>query len=232
MIEVRKSKERGHIQHGWLDTYHSFSFAEYYDPQNMGFRSLRVINEDHILGGAGFPMHAHRDMEIITYVIEGTLEHKDSMGNGSVIKAGDVQRMSAGTGVQHSEFNHSENDDIHLFQIWILPEKKSLKPSYDQKNFTKQDKTNVFKLLASHDGQNGSLSLHQDVKIYATLLGAKQKVSMNLDVKRFGWVQVASGEVKCNGQILEAGDGARLSAESKLVVEATSDSEFLFFDLA
>lgn len=232
MFEVRKSKDRGHIQHGWLDTYHTFSFAEYYDPQYMGFRSLRVINEDRIAGGTGFPMHAHNDMEIVTYVLKGKLEHKDSMGNGSIINAGDVQRMSAGKGVSHSEFNPSRDDEVHLFQIWIVPEKKSLQPSYEQRSVSSEDKHNKFKLLVSPDARLNSLKVHQDAFLYASLLDAKKKVSFESNAKRYYWIQVASGVLLCNGTKLHHGDALKVSDVEKLDFEAVKNCEFLLFDLS
>ena len=232
MLKIRKSKDRGHFQHGWLDTYHTFSFADYYDPEFHGFRNLRVINEDRVIPANGFAKHAHQDMEIVTYIIEGELEHKDSMGSGSVIRRGDVQRMSAGTGVEHSEFNPSKTKGVHLLQIWIFPEKKSLKPEYEQKAFADSEKTNTLKLIVSQGGDKGSLKIHQDVKVYASVLLEGKKISQLFDERRFAWVQVVRGSLTCNGVSLEGGDGASLEQEGSLVLEALSDSEFLVFDLA
>lgn len=233
MIQVRKSEERGHARYGWLEARYAFSFGPYYDERHMGFRSLRVINEDHIIGGAGFPTHAHRDMEIITYVLEGELEHKDSMGTGSVIRPGDVQRMSAGSGVEHSEFNHSKKNDLHLFQIWILPEKKSIKPSYEQKHFTLQEKKNTLKLVGSPDGRSGSITVHQDVHIYTCVLDPGAKVSFDLAPGRFSWIQMAQGDMQVNGTSLLTSDAAKIQDETHLVFEGGKlQTEFLLFDLA
>ncbi|MEQ1876474.1 MAG: pirin family protein [Bdellovibrionia bacterium] len=232
MIQVRKSKERGHANHGWLDSYHTFSFADYYDPEHMGFATLRVINEDWVEAGQGFGTHPHRDMEIITYVLEGAIRHKDSMGNTSVIKPGDVQRMTAGTGVTHSEFNDSPKDKLHLLQIWILPESRGLKPSYEQKNFTTDDKRNRLRLIASRDGADGSVVVHQDVKLFAAHLEAGKTLEYSLEPGRRGWVQVAKGKIELSGKELGSGDGAAVVEGGKLVFRGIeSSSEFLFFDL-
>ena len=234
MITLRRSEERGHFNHGWLDTYHTFSFSSYYDPDHMGFRALRVINDDRVDPGEGFPTHPHRDMEIITYVLEGALEHKDSMGTGSVIRPGDVQRMSAGTGVTHSEFNHSRKEKVHLLQIWILPGQLRLTPSYEQKAFSEADKRGKLRLVGSTDGREGSVTVHQDVALYATLLGAGESVSHELKPGRHAWVHVARGSLTLNGQTLSAGDGAAVSDEAKVTLAASGDglAEALLFDLA
>lgn len=231
MIIIRKSTERGHFDHGWLKTHHTFSFGDYHDPKWMGFRTLRVINEDWVEPGMGFGTHPHHDMEIITYVLEGALEHKDSMGTGSVIIPGEVQRMSAGSGVTHSEFNHSKTERVHLLQIWILPEKKGITPSYEQKTFSASQKKNKLCLLASHDGREGSLHIHQDASVYATLLKKGATVALPLQENRNAWVQVARGTVTLNGQILEADDGAALSQETMLKITGVNDAEVLVFEL-
>lgn len=232
MITLRPANERGHHNHGWLDANHSFSFGEYYDPAHMGFRSLRVINEDRVQPGQGFPTHPHRDMEIITYVLEGALEHKDSMGNGSVIRPGDIQYMSAGSGVTHSEFNHSKSELVHLLQIWIMPSELKAKPRYDQKTFVKEDKLGKLRLLASSDGREGSVAIRQDAKLFACVLTSEQKLSYELASGRHAWLQVARGEIKLNDQTLRQGDGAAISQESTLhVVGTAKESEFLLFDL-
>ena len=231
MITVRKSNDRGHLNFGWLDTFHTFSFGEYHDPNHMGFRELRVINEDRVAPGRGFGTHPHRDMEIVTYVLQGALEHKDSMGNGSVIRPGDVQRMSAGTGVTHSEFNSSPNEEVHLLQIWILPEKAGLTPSYEQKNFSDSSKEGVLKLIASPDGREGAVTLHQDVSLYASILKSGETLEYALNSKRFAWIQMIRGEIKVEDFVLKAGDGASLENEEKIVLKAKEDSEILLFDL-
>jgi len=232
MINVRKSNERGHANHGWLDTHFTFSFAEYDDPKHVHFRTLRVMNDDRVAGGGGFPMHPHRDMEIVTYVLEGALEHRDSMGNGSVIKPGDVQYMSAGTGVRHSEFNASETEPAHLYQIWMFPEKQGLKPTYDQKNFPETEKRGKLRLVASSDGRNGSVQIRQDNELYATLLGEGESVRNELKKDRHAYVQVARGSVTLNGSKLEEGDGAAISAEKSVELTGVKDAEVLLFDLA
>ncbi len=232
MIAIRKSEARGHANHGWLDSYHTFSFANYYDPKYMNFRSLRVINEDVINGGKGFGTHGHTDMEIITYVLEGALEHKDSLGTGAVIKPGEVQRMSAGTGIQHSEFNHSPSDPVHLLQIWLLPDRNGLTPSYEQRDFPLAERRGRLRLVAARDARDGAVKIHQDVDLYAAVLDKDARVSYVLQSNRHGWVQVARGSVLLNGLALEQGDGAAVSDESELVIEATADAEFLLFDLA
>jgi redox-sensitive bicupin YhaK (pirin superfamily) len=232
MITIRRAEERGHFDFGWLNTYHTFSFGDYYDPRNMGFRSLRVINEDFVHAGRGFPTHGHRDMEIITYVLEGGLAHKDSMGNGSIIRPGDVQRMSAGTGVRHSESNPSQTESVHLLQIWILPDKLNVEPSYAEKKFADEEKRGRLRLVASPDGSDGSVSMHQDARLYASLLDAGQQVNYELKPDRHAWVQVARGAVEINGQPLRQGDGAAISEERELKIVGTEPAEILLFDLA
>jgi redox-sensitive bicupin YhaK (pirin superfamily) len=232
MINVRRSNERGHADHGWLNTRFTFSFADYYDPKHVQFRTLRVMNDDRVAGGGGFPMHPHRDMEIVTYVLEGTLEHRDSMGNGSVIKPGDIQYMSAGTGVTHSEFNASETEPVHLYQIWMFPEKQGLKPAYDQKNFTEAEKRGKLRLVASPDGREGSVTIRQDNELYATVLGKGESVKHELKPERHAYVQVARGSVTLNGKELSEGDGAAISAETSLKLVGVNDAEVLLFDLA
>ena len=232
MIKIRRANDRGHFDHGWLNTYHTFSFADYYDPAQMGFRSLRVINEDWIAPGTEFGTHPHRDMEIITYVIEGELTHKDSMGNGSEIKPGDLQRMSAGTGILHSESNNSKTETCHLLQIWIFPEEKGLTPEYEQKNFPEADRIDRFRLLASHDGRDGSLSIHQDAGLYGAIISPGKSLSFNLEAGRHGWVQVVNGDLDLNGHQLQSGDGAAISDEETLNFTAREKSEIILFDLA
>ncbi|HEY9809635.1 MAG TPA: pirin family protein [Halomicronema sp.] len=231
MIVLRKSEERGHANHGWLDSYHSFSFANYYDPNYMGFKSLRVINEDKIQPTRGFGTHPHRDMEIITYVLEGSLEHKDSIGNGSIIRPGDVQKMSAGTGILHSEYNPSESEWVHLLQIWIVPNQRNLQPSYEQKNYSVEEKRNNLRLIASPDGKDNSVTVYQDMNLYASVLDADKSVSYELLPNRQGWVQVIRGNVQLNDVILEAGDAAAIVDETYLKMVAKDSSELLFFDL-
>jgi redox-sensitive bicupin YhaK (pirin superfamily) len=231
MITIRKSDERGRANHGWLDTHFTFSFADYFDPEHVQFRTLRVMNDDRVAGGGGFPMHPHRDMEIVTYVLEGALEHRDSMGNGSVIKPGDVQYMSAGTGVTHSEFNASKTEPVHLYQIWMMPDKKGHKPTYDQKNFTEAEKRGKLRLVASPDGREGSVKIRQDNELYATVLGAGDSVKHALKPERHAYVQVARGSVKLNGKLLETGAGAAISAEKSVELNGVKDAEVLLFDL-
>ena len=229
MITVRKANDRGHFDHGWLDTHHTFSFADYHDADFMGFRSLRVINEDRVQPDIGFGRHGHRDMEIVTIVLSGELAHQDSMGNGSVIRRGDVQRMSAGTGVLHSEMNPSKTEPVHFFQIWILPEQRNLKPGYEQKKFTDDERRNVLRLVASHDGSEGSVTVHQDASLYSSIVDGS--VSHAFAEGRFGWIQVASGEVDINGTKLSAGDGAAIANEGEVKIEGRN-AEILLFDLA
>jgi quercetin 2,3-dioxygenase len=232
MITIRKANERGHFNFGWLDTYHTFSFDRYYDPNYMGFRSLRVINEDRVHPGRGFPTHSHRDMEIITYILAGALEHRDSMGNSSIIRPGDVQRMSAGTGVSHSEANPSQSEPVHLLQIWILPERTGLNTSYEQKFFAEDLKRDELALVASGDGGNGSVTVHQDVSVYASLLNDGSEVIYQMQPNRYAWLQGARGAVAINGLDLSQGDGAAIKEESKLIISGREQSEVLLFDLA
>jgi redox-sensitive bicupin YhaK (pirin superfamily) len=232
MVNIRRSGERGGGDHGWLNTRHTFSFSDYFDPRWMGFRSLRVINEDFVAPGAGFPMHPHRDMEIITYILQGKLEHRDSLGTGSVILPGDGQRMTSGSGIRHSEFNPSEADPTHLLQIWILPEKNGLRPSYEQKSFPEAEKRGKLRLIASRGGEDGSVRINQDAQLYVSLLSPGQQVSHVFDKDRHGWLQVAKGAVELNGTALDQGDGAAISKEDKISIKATKDSEVLLFDLA
>ncbi|MDB4957127.1 MAG: Quercetin 2,3-dioxygenase [Myxococcales bacterium] len=232
MMTVRRATDRGHADHGWLDSHHTFSFASYYDPKHMGFRALRVINDDRVEGGQGFGSHSHRDMEIISYVLEGTLAHKDSMGTGEVIRPGDVQRMSAGTGVMHSEFNASPKDEVHFLQIWIQPDKQGIKPGYEQKTFTDADKRGRLRLVGSPDGRDGSITIHADANVYAGILAEGQRAELAIPDKRHAWVHVAQGKVRVNGTELAAGDGAAFSDERLLRVEGIDEGELLVFDLA
>ncbi len=232
MITLRKAGERGHANHGWLDSHHSFSFADYHDPQHMGFASLRVINEDVVQPGQGFGTHGHRDMEIITYILEGALEHKDSMGNGSIIRPGDVQRMSAGTGVRHSEFNPSSDELVHLLQIWILPSVTGIAPGYEEKHFDAASKRGRLRLIASGDAREGSVLIHQDASVYAALVDADERVSHPLAAGRNAYVHVARGNVTVNGNALTAGDALKVSGEAAVVVEKGHAAEILLFDLA
>jgi redox-sensitive bicupin YhaK (pirin superfamily) len=226
MIQVRKGSERGHFDHGWLNTYHTFSFADYHDPDFMGFRALRVINEDRVQAGQGFGTHGHRDMEIISYVLEGALAHRDSTGGGGVLWPGEVQRMSAGTGVRHSEMNGSDQDPVHFLQIWILPDREGVRPGYEQKRF--DDREGKLQVVASPDARDGSLKIHQDVSVYATILKG-ESVKHEFAAGRYGWVQVARGEVELNGKKLSAGDGAAISGEDAVTITGTG--ELLLFDL-
>ena len=231
MIQLRRSEERGHAQHGWLDTYHSFSFADYYDPDHMGFGPLRVINEDRVAPAAGFPTHPHRDMEIITYILDGALEHKDSLGTGSVIRPGEVQRMSAGTGVRHSEYNPSSTDLVHFLQIWIEPARRGVAPSYEQKAFASVAVADDLRLIASPDGHDGSVTIHQDAQVYAARLADGGTAHHRLAPGRRAYVQVARGEIVVNGEPLCAGDGAALEAEAEVRLSSPSTAEVLLFDL-
>ena len=235
MLNIRKANDRGHADHGWLDSHHTFSFADYYDPKHMGFRALRVINDDTVAPGRGFGAHPHRDMEIISYVLDGALAHKDSMGTGSVIEPGDVQRMSAGTGVVHSEFNASKSDPVHFLQIWLMPAKTGIKPGYEQKRFTAEDKAGRLRLVASPDGRDGSVTVNTDATVYAGLFAHGERAELALAADRHAWVHVARGRVRANGQELGAGDGLALTSEDKVVIEGVAGDdrgEILVFDLA
>lgn len=232
MITLRKAHERGHFDHGWLDTYHTFSFADYYDPAHLSFRSLRVMNDDRVAPGAGFGMHGHRDMEIVTYVLEGALEHKDSMGNGSIIRRGNLQRMSAGTGVRHSEFNPSASEPVHLYQIWLLPERRGLTPSYEELAIPEAETRGRFRLAASPDGADGSLTIHQDARLYLAKLAVGESVSHRIEPGRAAWLQVLRGGARVLGHDLAAGAGIAVSDEPELDAQASAASELLLFDLA
>jgi quercetin 2,3-dioxygenase len=232
MIAIRPAEARGHSQHGWLDSRHTFSFAEYYDRRAMGFRSLRVINEDRVIGGAGFPTHSHKDAEIVSYVLEGALEHKDSLGTGSVIRPGDVQRMSAGTGVSHSEFNASKTEPVHFLQIWMLPARKGQPPSYEQKSFPLDQRRGVLRLVASPDAADGSLAIHQDVRLYAGLFDGDERATLPLAPGRHAWIQLARGAITVNGEPMTVGDGAALIDEPAVELTAGQAAEVLVFDLA
>jgi len=232
MIAVRPSKDRGHLNHGWLDTYHTFSFADYYDPAQMGFRSLRVMNEDRVAPGMGFGMHGHRDMEIVTYVLSGALEHKDSLGHGEALRPGELQRMSAGRGIRHSEFNPSADQPVHLYQIWLLPRESGLEPSYEQKAFPAAERHNRLRLVASPAGDDGALTIQQDARLYLATLDADASVAHELPAGRHAWLQVLRGSVELNGKPLATSDGAAISNESHLTIKATAPAEVLLFDLA
>lgn len=232
MITVRRSDDRGHAEHGWLDSRHTFSFAGYHDPAHMGFRALRVINEDRVAPGQGFGRHSHRDMEIVSYVLDGALEHKDSMGTGEVIRPGDVQRMSAGTGVTHSEFNASRQSPVHFLQIWLLPERGGIQPSYEQKTFSSSEKAGQLRLVASPDGSDQSVTIHTDARLYAGLFDAGQTAEHGLAAGRHAWVHVVRGRAKVNGTELGAGDAVALSEERTVRIEGIDASELLVFDLA
>ena len=232
MIRVRKAGERGHFDHGWLDTYHTFSFGDYYDPAHLGFRSLRVINDDRVHPGQGFGMHGHRDMEIVTYVLDGALQRKDSLGNGSTIRAGELQRMTAGTGVRHSEFNPSDKEAVHLYQIWLLPERKGLKPSYEELALGEAQKRGRFRLVASPDGADGSMTIHQDARLYLASLLPGQAVEHGIEQGRAAWLQILRGSLRFLGNDLAAGDGVAITDENRVAVQATAPSEVLLFDLA
>jgi quercetin 2,3-dioxygenase len=233
MIAIRRSDERGHADHGWLDTRHTFSFADYYDPKHMGFRDLRVINEDRVEGSRGFGTHGHRDMEIVSYVLEGELAHRDSLGTGSVIRPGDVQRMSAGTGIQHSELNASRNETLHFLQIWVLPARRGLIPGYEQKTFPDEEKRGRLRLVASPDGAEGSVTIHQDARLHVALLAAGERVTHAMEPGRAAYVQVARGRARVNGEPLAAGDGAAVEDEASVLLEGDGDgvAELLLFDL-
>jgi len=232
MVTIRKAAARGHAQHGWLESYHSFSFADYHDPDHMGFRALRVINEDRVRAGSGFPTHSHRDMEILSYVLEGALEHRDSIGTGSVIRPGDVQRMSAGRGVSHSEFNASKTEPVHFLQIWLIPTARGIDPGYEQKTFPPAELAAGLRLLASPDGAGGSLTVHTDAAVLGATLRPGQSVEHPLAPGRHAWVQVARGQLRLGDSPLEAGDGAALSDEKAVRLVATEAAEVLVFDLA
>ncbi len=232
MLTLRKSEDRGHANHGWLDTWHTFSFASYHDPEHMGFSDLRVINDDRVQPGQGFGTHGHRDMEIITYVLDGALAHKDSMGNGSTIRPGNVQRMSAGQGVRHSEFNASQTEPVHLLQIWIEPNVTGIEPGYEEKHFTDEQKRGRLRLIASPDRREGSVTIHQDARVYAALLDGTDTATHALADGRNAYVHVARGTVTVNGQSLSGGDGARISHESSIFFSAAKHAEVLLFDLA
>jgi quercetin 2,3-dioxygenase len=230
-ITIRPAEARGHENHGWLDSFHSFSFAHYYDPNHMGFGPLRVINEDRVEPAEGFGTHGHKDMEIFSYVLEGALEHKDSIGNGSVVRPGDVQRMSAGTGIRHSEFNGSKSDRLHFLQIWILPERNGLTPSYEQKTFSTEQKRGKLRLIGSRDGRDGSVTIHSDLDLYAAVLSDGEALTQKLAPGRGAWVQVARGSVALNGEKLKAGDGAAIATAGTLKLEGLDDAELLLFDM-
>lgn len=230
MMKIRRANERGHAEHGWLDTYHTFSFADYHDPQWMGFRSLRVINDDLVAPGMGFGTHPHRDMEIITYILSGALEHKDSMGNGRVIRSGEVQYMSAGTGVRHSEFNPSQDEPVHLLQIWIMPDQKGVQPRYAEKSLANAEEGKLH-LVTSKAGRDGSIAIHQDADLWLAKLGSDNQVEHQLAAGRHAWLHVAEGEVSLNGKTLSGGDAAAISDERALEISATKPSQVLLFDL-
>jgi len=232
MLEVRKAAERGREDHGWLLSQHTFSFADYFDPRFTGFRALRVVNEDRVEAGSGFGTHGHREMEIISYVLEGALRHDDSTGGGSVIEPGDVQRMSAGTGVRHSERNASQTQDVHFYQIWIIPSERGVQPGYEQKHFSAAEKRGKLRLVASPDGRDGSVKLHADARLYAGLFEQGERTELPLDTGRHAWVQVARGRVRVNGRELESGDGLALTEEPRVEIEGIDDAELLVFDLA
>lgn len=231
MLDIIQSESRGSADHGWLRAKHTFSFAEYYDPQRVEFGALRVINEDRIAPGKGFGTHPHRDMEIVTYVIDGAIEHKDSMGNGTVITPGEVQRMTAGTGILHSEFNHSADKELHLLQIWIYPERNGLEPGYEQTRFAREEKLNRLRLVGSRDGREGSITIHQDVDLYASVLEGGKELALELRDDRKVFMQVIRGDITANSQALSAGDGAALEGEQALQIDASSEAEFLVFDM-
>lgn len=231
MIEIRKSAERGYADHGWLQSYHSFSFADYFDPRHVQFGPLRVINEDRVAPGMGFGTHGHRDMEIISYVLSGELAHKDSIGNGSVIRPGDVQRMSAGTGVRHSEYNHAAHDTTHFLQIWIVPDRNGIEPGYEEKHFNAADKRGRLRLVGSRDGADGSVRIHQDVRLYAGLFDGEEAATLALAPGRRAYVHVARGAITVNGQALEAGDAAKLEGVDAVSLAQGDGAEVLVFDL-
>jgi redox-sensitive bicupin YhaK (pirin superfamily) len=232
MINIRKADQRGHADHGWLDTYHTFSFADYYDPAQMGFRALRVINEDRVQPGMGFGMHGHKDMEIVTYVLEGALEHKDSLGNGEVLRPGEFQRMSAGTGVRHSEFNPSTTEPVHLYQIWLSPRRQGIQPSYEQRPFGDEEKRGKLRLVASPEGAEGSLTIHQDARVYLATLTDHEAIEHVIGAGRHAWLQVLRGSVSLNGHALHVSDGAAISGEPRITIAGKEAAEVMLFDLA
>jgi redox-sensitive bicupin YhaK (pirin superfamily) len=232
MILIRRSNERGHANHGWLDTYHTFSFADYHDPRHMHFRALRVMNEDRVEPGQGFGTHPHRDMEIVTYVLSGALEHRDSMGNGEILRPGEFQRMSAGTGITHSEFNPSPDEPVHLYQIWLFPERKGIEPSYEQKQFADAELHNRLRVVASPDAADGSLLIHQDARIFIARIDGAVRLRHELADGRHAWLQVLRGSVALNGEDLRTSDGAAISEERVLEIQAMEDAEVMLFDLA
>jgi quercetin 2,3-dioxygenase len=232
MLEIRRSADRGRADHGWLQSFHTFSFADYYDPEWMGYGPLRVINDDRVAPGEGFGKHGHRDMEILTYILSGALEHRDSLGTGSVIRAGDVQRMSAGTGVTHSEFNPSATEEVHFLQIWILPEALRLAPGYEQKHFTPADKRGRLRLIAAHDGEEDALLIHQQARVYAGLFDGVERAEFDVSTGRRAWLQMARGALSVNDARLSAGDGARTAGPAQLSLHEGADAEVLLFDLA
>ncbi|MEM9357483.1 MAG: pirin family protein [Pseudomonadota bacterium] len=231
-LTLRRAEERGGANLGWLDSRHSFSFGHYYDPNHLGFGPLRVINEDRVAPGGGFPTHPHSDMEIISYVLDGALEHRDSLGTGSVIKPGDIQRMTAGSGVRHSEYNASKTDPVHFLQIWIMPERNGIEPSYEQKTFSYEDKSGVLRLIGSRDGRDGSVVIHQDVNLYASVLLRGENVTHEVQERRGAWVQVTAGQLTANGAAIKAGDGLSIAEPGLLQLSANEEAEFLLFDLA
>jgi redox-sensitive bicupin YhaK (pirin superfamily) len=231
MIRIRKAEDRGHFNHGWLDTYHTFAFGSYDDPEHRRFRSLRVMNEDRIAPGQGFGTHPHRDMEIVTYVLSGALEHRDSMGSGEILRSGEFQRMSAGTGITHSELNPSSTEPVHLYQIWLLPERKGIEPSYEQKRFPESERRNRLQLVASPDGNDDSLTIHQDVRIYLATLDTAAMTGYSLDSGRHAWLQVLRGAVRVGGAALDTGDGAAFTGEPSLQIDAAQPAEIMLFDL-
>ncbi|MBC7820194.1 MAG: pirin family protein [Planctomycetaceae bacterium] len=231
MIHVRRAADRGYADHGWLDTFHTFSFADYFDAEHHNFRALRVINEDRVAPGQGFGMHGHRDMEIVTYVLEGALQHKDSLGNGSILRPGEFQRMSAGSGIRHSEFNPSPTEPVHLYQIWLVPNEHGVKPSYEQKAFAEEERLGRFRVVASPDGADGSLTIQQDARVFLSTLSANQSVTHELSPGRHAWLQVLRGRVSLNGTALDTSDGAAVSDEQLLTVHANQTSEVMLFDL-
>jgi hypothetical protein len=232
MIKIRKGKDRGYFDHGWLKTYHTFSFGEYDDPDHHSFRQLRVMNEDWVDMGKGFGTHPHRDMEIVTYVLQGALEHKDSMGNGEVLRPGEFQRMTAGTGITHSEFNPSPTEPVHLYQIWLFPNKKGLTPSYEQKKFPPEELRNRLRLVASPDAEDGSLTIHQDARIYLSQINSLHPIVYPVGATRHVWVQVLLGHIELQGHKLEAGDGVAISDETEIKITTTHEAEIMLFDLA